>query len=880
EADPLDREAIPLGGLRVAWSISRADDDAPPLRAESGRTELSGTGLVSWHLDVAIAQVTFGLIRAGAGIGYGGHFATTGFTQLLVELIDRHRRVSGTTADQVRSYVVPASDRLVPGSEDPRSSARRVRGSYIITAFDDASAPDSWQYSVMRAFMADAIAPGGTTTPPDPEEICHARVCIGGKVKGYSGAFPGIAEEAWWSVDSDLRRDDPQPLFVLGGFGGASAAVARCLDPDEPLPAALSSAFVAGDPVYAKALEAHRRCAREAGWNVPESLDDLAQRLRAYGERLRSAGPGHNGLTWEENRRLWHSTSPLEVTGLVLKGLLTWRRLRGATDGLEAVPVVAWRGDVLRAPTDAVSFVTVAGAERTGLDRRLLSASGVADDVDPPRAKECQVLPLQLQVAASYALWARLGKLGDLDERDAGERLARRARQAARAMTRDALAIGIRSVAMVPFGTTLGLGVDESVGAMIAGIRAAEADEPQRRRLTGVVFCERDARRYRELVRSLERLKTRGTIRLAERRPQTGIEERELPIMMRTVGTKRGRIAFEVDTSGRAAPIECESSVEWSVVREVLTKVEGWVENQSTNEWRSAIRELGERLAEAVLPPEVREALAAEARPIEVRHDGPAGRIPFELMCVAYPASAGSDLDRLEHLALRGLTRRPSRLSVSSHHARRQFERRLRVLMVSDPTSDLPGTRREQRALAEILDRHPRLHIVECLIGKCATSEAVLARLEEGVDILHYAGHAQLVEGEPTASGLVLADGILSARHLRDLPDGKAPSLVFLNACESARDFWGDLDSDEPNTVAERFLAAGIRNLVGSLWTVGDSSAATFATTVYRDLVAGRTLGTAVLHGRQSLFEVGSVDAFNYILYGEAGTRVDSSGVV
>ena len=51
----------------------------------------------------------------------------------------------------------------------------------------------------------------------------HARVVLGGRVSGYKGTMPGIAEEALLSLQKD------QPLFLLGGFGGCTRDIAETL---------------------------------------------------------------------------------------------------------------------------------------------------------------------------------------------------------------------------------------------------------------------------------------------------------------------------------------------------------------------------------------------------------------------------------------------------------------------------------------------------------------------------------------------------------------------------------------------------------------------------------------------------------------------------
>ena len=50
-----------------------------------------------------------------------------------------------------------------------------------------------------------------------------ARILLGGRVEGYKGRMPGIAEEAIVSME---KR---QPLFLIGGFGGCARDVAEML---------------------------------------------------------------------------------------------------------------------------------------------------------------------------------------------------------------------------------------------------------------------------------------------------------------------------------------------------------------------------------------------------------------------------------------------------------------------------------------------------------------------------------------------------------------------------------------------------------------------------------------------------------------------------
>ncbi len=78
-----------------------------------------------------------------------------------------------------------------------------------------ADVSDASYYSELRLFMA-----------ADED----ARVVVGGKRGGYSGHFPGVAEESLYSLLAGNR------LVALAGFGGCAADVAQTLQTGKPSP--------------------------------------------------------------------------------------------------------------------------------------------------------------------------------------------------------------------------------------------------------------------------------------------------------------------------------------------------------------------------------------------------------------------------------------------------------------------------------------------------------------------------------------------------------------------------------------------------------------------------------------------------------------------
>jgi hypothetical protein len=99
--------------------------------------------------------------------------------------------------------------------------------------------------------------------------------------------------------------------------------------------------------------------------------------------------------------------------------------------------------------------------------------------------------------------------------------------------------------------------------------------------------------------------------------------------------------------------------------------------------------------------------------------------------------------------------------------------------------------------------------------------------------------------------------------------------VVFMNACRTGGSVptWTDLSG-----WARAFLAAGAGAFIGTSWSVRDSSARTFAETLYGRLAHGDSLGTATAAGRTAIRSVpGDSSWLAYSVYGRAGLTVSRS---
>jgi hypothetical protein len=436
-------------------------------------------------------------------------------------------------------------------------------------------------------------------------------------------------------------------------------------------------------------------------------------------------------------------------------------------------------------------------------------------------------------------------------------------------------------------GIPIAMAAEQQLRGVVAGVRDADPDRIVRR----VTFCEIDARKYAALARAIRRLAPslsdaslelvvdEADLKHQPRARQASAASRATrhdPAYLLVTFEADGRSDFRCSTSlltagAKAAVLTGTKQLSRASLRRQLAPLETG---------RAGPRDLahiGDALARAVLAPAVREGLASvRSRALVVVHDREASRIPWEVLRIedAHPALAG------------GLSRRyvTDALTVARWRDEPHAGSPLRVLLVVNPTLDLPGAAAEGAALQSLF-RGANV-VMDVLEGRDATRARLLAELAAGTfDVLHFAGHAFFDPADPGRGGLVCAgEEVLRGGDLHDL--GHLPTLVFCNACEAARvrkRTRGTPASRSPRWfgtqrtmtgVAEGFLAGGVANFLGTHWPVGDDAAATFSLQLYAALLGGGTLGESVLAARRRVEALPSVDWADYVHYGSPEFRL------
>ncbi|HEX3579312.1 MAG TPA: CHAT domain-containing protein [Thermoanaerobaculia bacterium] len=166
------------------------------------------------------------------------------------------------------------------------------------------------------------------------------------------------------------------------------------------------------------------------------------------------------------------------------------------------------------------------------------------------------------------------------------------------------------------------------------------------------------------------------------------------------------------------------------------------------------------------------------------------------------------------------------------------------VLVVGDPRNDdapaLPDAAREAEEIAAM---YPSSTLLE---GSQATPARFIAAARRS-SLIHYAGHAQGDPADPFGAlylaGDTVRSGNLDLSAISALHLDKAP-LVVLAACGTIR---GDSEHVEGMpSIARAFLAAGARNVIGTLWEVDDEPVAPLFRRLHDELRGGADTPTAL----------------------------------
>lgn len=288
---PDDQNAVALSRLRIGISISESPDD-----------ELAARGLSHTHLDRAFVEIARQLVAGGASLAYGGDHRVAGFSQTLLDLVRTYEPPDTPNAERIRNYLAwPLY--LSLGAED-REALKAVAQIIEVPPPDDLGID-------ARTFIAPDTAAGRrvwsrclTAMRRRMNAETDARIFLGGRVTGFKGKYPGLVEEAHLAIAAD------KPVYLLGGFGGCTAALIEAIRGATP-PGLTVEHHRQSDPVYAEMLDT-----QSLAPDTPVDYQAIANDFHRAGVRGLN-----NGLSDDDNAQLFQTDDIDEMVALVVKGL-------------------------------------------------------------------------------------------------------------------------------------------------------------------------------------------------------------------------------------------------------------------------------------------------------------------------------------------------------------------------------------------------------------------------------------------------------------------------------------------------------------------------------------------------------------------------------
>ncbi|KAF5981746.1 putative 30S ribosomal protein S17P-like protein [Fusarium bulbicola] len=209
---------------------------------------------------------------------------------------------------------------------------------------------------------------------------------------------------------------------------------------------------------------------------------------------------------------------------------------------------------------------------------------------------------------------------------------------------------------------------------------------------------------------------------------------------------------------------------------------------------------------------------------------GRLSRLPFHAFGHHYPGSTKTVLDRVISSYSSSI-----QALINGRKLRSDSAQDKAVLVAMEDTTaqiKLPFVKEEVSAIAKLcksMNLEPRIPEQH--------KQAVLEELQN-CKVFHFAGHGK-TDGNPSQSGLLLTDGILTVSELMDINLRKnAPFLAYLSACGTGQ-IGGDAFFDESIHLISACQLAGFQHVVGTLWEVSDKSCVEISQTVYESIRDG-----------------------------------------
>jgi hypothetical protein len=286
-----------LDGLNVGLSISESQN-------------INDFGFEHIHLQDSLVEFTRYLLVSGASLSYGGdvkYDKEFNFAQILFDLARGYQKEKIRPSDKITNFVAyPMYNQIDVAIRAQLNDIAR---------FVEVSPPGNLKGDHAEIIKAESVeslfvwAKSLSKMRAIMDSYINARIILGGKLTGYKGIYPGVVEEAYLALKSK------KPVYLIGSMGGATKIIIDCLL--GKVPEELTEEHQFRNQLYKDFYFNYNKLAEQNG---TEKLSYA--RLVGFFNQEGVAGL-NNGLSMEENIKLFYTNNSSEMISLVLKGLMS-----------------------------------------------------------------------------------------------------------------------------------------------------------------------------------------------------------------------------------------------------------------------------------------------------------------------------------------------------------------------------------------------------------------------------------------------------------------------------------------------------------------------------------------------------------------------------
>lgn len=278
-----------LEGKNIAISISESPDS-------------SSLGIGKAMFEDLSVELARHLLVSGAHLVYGGDLRPGGFTELFKDLAYQYGiyEKDKTLKNYFTNYLAwPIYIGMTPATQAEYKSCRvhcqkAAIPDTIPTDLHGQMVPPSTVENLY--YWAESLK----AMRLEMESNIDARIILGGRVAGFKGYMPGLYEEAIIAANSK------HPIFLLGGFGGAASRLIKLLKGETTSEKLFEECC--SQHLYQKFVTYLAKEKEEMNF---KALDVFSYNMDVL----------KNGLSKEDNERLFVTTNVTEIIALILKGL-------------------------------------------------------------------------------------------------------------------------------------------------------------------------------------------------------------------------------------------------------------------------------------------------------------------------------------------------------------------------------------------------------------------------------------------------------------------------------------------------------------------------------------------------------------------------------